>query len=205
MINLGSNVPTAIGNSGLVTGWGGFLYQNGQMMTGLPSGTGAYGYAINGSGEVVGSFGAPNGQGGGTGHAFLFQDVHMVDLGVLLGTSRSVAMGINSLGWMVGDYTSTSGPDGSLNRAFLYQNGTMTDLNSLIPTSSGWFFTGAVAINNKGQILATGVGPDGSWAGDQDAFLLTPITALQVPEPSTLAFFGVAAIRLAFRHAWRRR
>ncbi len=81
----------------------------------------------------------------------------------------------------------------------------MTDLNTLIPASSGWFLTGGMSINNNGQILATGVGPDGSWAGAQDVFLLTPIAGSEVPEPSTLAFFGLVAAGLALHHAWRRR
>ncbi len=198
--NLGNNGPTAVSNSGLVTGGSGFLYQNGHTLTGLPSAAGPTPYAINNSGEVVGSFWAPNGHGYDSLHAFLYQNGHMNDLGALAGNASGVALGINSVGQVVGDYVSSSGPYGSLNRAFLYQNGALTDLNTVIPATSGWFLTGGVAINDRGQILATGVGPDGSWAGKQDVFLLTPIIAPSpVPEPGTLAFFGLIALGLGLR------
>jgi hypothetical protein len=49
-----------------------------------------------------------------------------------------------------------------------------------------------VAINNKGQILALGVGP-GVYINDEDVVLLTPVSEpTPVPEPSSLAFFGLA-------------
>jgi PEP-CTERM motif len=61
----------------------------------------------------------------------------------------------------------------------------MTDLNSL-PSGSGWTLESAVAINNAGDIVGTGINP----AGANDAFLLS-----SVPEPSTLVLFviGLAA------------
>jgi probable HAF family extracellular repeat protein len=191
-------VPAAISHSGLLADYSGNLYQNGQITATLPAGTGAYGQAVNDSGAMVGSFWAPNSQGGATVHAFLYQDGHMVDLGALLGTSSSVALGINSLNQVVGTYTSA--PDS--NRAFLYQNGTMSDLNTLIPVSAGLSLTQAVAINNNGQILAEGDVTSGVMAGP-DVFLLTPTSELQAPEPSTLAFFALAVVGVALRRAWR--
>jgi probable HAF family extracellular repeat protein len=47
----------------------------------------------------------------------------------------------------------------------------MADLNSLIPAGSGWVLTGANAINNRGQIVGSGV-----LNGQTQAFLLTPAT-----------------------------
>ncbi len=81
----------------------------------------------------------------------------------------------------------------------------MLDLNALIP-KSGWTLESATAINDKGQILGYGFGPDGR----RDTFLLTPTSepppiAPQVPEPSTLVFFALAAAGMAVRRARCRR
>jgi len=46
----------------------------------------------------------------------------------------------------------------------------MTDLNSLLPSGSGWDLLDAAAINNAGDIVGTGINPDGV----EHAFLLTP-------------------------------
>lgn len=52
------------------------------------------------------------------------------------------------------------------------------DLQTLIPTESGWDLSGALSINNAGQIVGYG-----TVDGQQRAFLLTPEA---VPEPSTV-------------------
>lgn len=54
--------------------------------------------------------------------------------------------------------------------AFVWQNGTRTDLNSFLPDNSGWTLREAVSINDRGQIVGTGM-----YQGQSHAFLLTPV------------------------------
>src|SRR3954451_12176505 len=72
--------------------------------------------------------------------------------------------------------------------AFLYSGGQMMDLNDLIDRTLGITLYDARGISNNGQIVA-------------DHYLLTPILT-PVPEPSTLALFGVALLGLT---VWARR
>ncbi|MEL6470524.1 MAG: DUF3466 family protein [Cyanobacteria bacterium J06623_4] len=58
------------------------------------------------------------------------------------------------------------------------------DLQTLIPGDSGWDLSGALSINNAGQIVGYG-----TLEGEQRSFLLTPVS---VPEPGLL--FGMGAI-----------
>lgn len=115
---------------------------------------------INNSGQVVG-FGQVK---GGEEHAFLYSGNSIADLGTLGGT-QSFAYAINNRGQIVG-----ASDAGSLAlRAFLYDRGVFLDLNTLIDQSSGWTLTGARDINDRGQIIGTGL-----LNGEQRAFLLTP-------------------------------
>src|SRR5215207_11374984 len=97
----------------------------------------------------------------------------MTDLRTLGGTS-SVAKGINKSGQVVGWSDNSSGEL----HAILYDstNG-MKDLNSLIPADSGWTIHEARAINNYGQIAATGY-KDGVG---QHALLLSPTNGSPPP------------------------
>src|SRR3954454_16188201 len=109
----------------------------------------------------------------------------MTDLGTLPGGSFSLGQSINNAGQVVGTAsTSTLGPF----HAFLYSNGQMTDLNDWIDPTLGITLEEATAINNSGQIVAN------SSFSSSRAYLLTPIS--NVPEPSTLALFGVALLGL---------
>jgi probable HAF family extracellular repeat protein len=201
---VGLDSPRAISSTGLVVGTGAdekaFVYQNGQ--TTYIAGNGSVAQGVNASGQVVGSY-SPVGASFGSPHAFLYQNGRFTDLGTL-GGSASVALAINSQGQIIGS-SSLSSSQPNLSHAFLDQNGTMTDLTTLISPSSGWTLNSAIAINDKGQILGSGIGPD----GQTDTFLLTPASepppvAPQVPEPTTLAFFGLVAAGAALRRAWRR-
>ena len=60
------------------------------------------------------------------------------------------------------------------------------DLQTLIPADSGWDLSGALSINNSGQIVGYG-----AFDGEQRGFLLTPVS---VPEPGLL--FGMGTIAL---------
>jgi probable HAF family extracellular repeat protein len=97
---------------------------------------------------------------------------------------------------------------GGATHAFLYQNGQMTDVNSLLPSSlSGVTLFGASSINNEGQIVAFG---GTSHSGPMEDYLLTPPGAAplagvtNLPEPSTLAFFGLLVGGLCIRRVLKR-
>jgi probable HAF family extracellular repeat protein len=112
----------------------------------------------------------------------------MTDLGTLGGAS-SAAQAINTAGQVVGQSTyiagvSGLGPDLVNDHAFLWQNGTMIDLNSLLPAGSGWILEDAVAINDKGQIVCSGV--SGGAALVETDFLVTL--------PSSLAAAAVSIV-----------
>jgi probable HAF family extracellular repeat protein len=122
-------------------------------------------YDVNDRGQVVGEI--PAGKDGSSTHAFLFTGGHLRDLGTLPGRPGSTARGINEAGTVVG---------ASGGRAFVYSNGKMTDLNALLAPAarkSGLVLTGAVAVNNKGQIAVNGV-----LNGHTHAYLLTPTGAI---------------------------
>jgi probable HAF family extracellular repeat protein len=120
-------------------------------------------FGINASGLVVGTSATGSGH---KRHAFVTDGTTMTDLGTL-GGNGSVALGINTAGQIVGE--STIAPGDPYPDAFLYTNGQMIDLNSLLPADSGWTLYNANAINDKGQIVGVGAGPNGL----SHAFLLT--------------------------------
>lgn len=64
----------------------------------------------------------------------------------------------------------------------------MFDLISLVVNGSGWTLREALAINDQGQIVGYGVGPNGFRRG----FLLTP-----VPLPAAVYLFGAGLVGLA--------
>ncbi|MFL6449965.1 MAG: PEP-CTERM sorting domain-containing protein [Bryobacteraceae bacterium] len=66
----------------------------------------------------------------------------------------------------------------------------MIDLNGLINPALQATQGGATAINDRGQIVADGR-PRGASLSESHIYLLTPI-----PEPSTVALFGLALLGL---------
>jgi probable HAF family extracellular repeat protein len=107
----------------------------------LPGGTFSEANDINNRGWVVGVSGQASGEG--LGHAFLWRDGRMLDLGTL-GGEESRANGINDRGWVVGD-AATGGP---AVHAFLWRDGRMLDLGTL-----GGEFSVAVEVNNRGVVV----------------------------------------------------
>jgi probable HAF family extracellular repeat protein len=155
------NYAVAINRSGQMAGYasnGGadhaFVAINGLtdigMLPNYPAASDAFG--INDVGQVVGTSINYASQG----HAFLYTDGKMTDLGTL-GGGDSIAVGINSSGQVVGTAATVDIPGTYLfnDHAFLWTpsspngtTGTMRDLDTL-----GGEYSFANAINDKGQVV----------------------------------------------------
>jgi uncharacterized protein (TIGR03437 family) len=191
----------------------GALWHNGtfQALPSVPSFDYASATSVNDSGMAAGmgftfdftELVDPN----ASGHAVLFNNGAVTDLGTLPADKNSAGLGINNSGTVVG-YSTTQTPDLSLffgallepasasSHAFVYINGAMYDLNRQLVNGSGWQLTSAAAINNAGQIVGTGIIQE-----QQHAFLLTPVTpptvnsvvgaGLSVPPVSALSANGL--------------
>ena len=161
-----------------------FLWQNGKM-TDLSGGAAnaninSEARAINSRGQVVGMV---------DGHAALWQNGTVVNLGRLPGDSRCVATSINDAGDILGESSyEGSGPivgsgpvSNAANRSrasrtvvlpttpVVLRNGSAINLNDLLPANSGWRIDRAFKINNRRQILARG-----TYQGNVAYILLTP-------------------------------
>jgi probable HAF family extracellular repeat protein len=145
-----------------------FLWTEAEGMKDLGTLGGTFGFAnwINESGEVVG---AATNQGDEALLAFLWKNNVMTNLGTLDGDPCSVAININSRGQVVGSSVTDCQSDSR--HAFLWENsGPMIDLNTFVPGGSDLTLTQGAYINDRGEILATGVLP----TGDTRAVLLVP-------------------------------
>ena len=149
--------------------WIGGVWTDLGVLAGYQSGNAT---AISNADQVAGTL--DDGYGGSMAFLWTAPD-RMISLGALTAGGDSQAYGVNSAGSVVG----TS--DGV---AFLYSNSVMYDLNTLLdPSSTGWELDQATAINDRGQIVGTGLYGDDS---EQRAFLLTPYDSSGVPEPAAL-------------------
>ncbi|HEX5226508.1 MAG TPA: hypothetical protein VFW44_02310 [Bryobacteraceae bacterium] len=120
-----------------------------------------------------------------TAHAVLYQGNSVTDLGVLPGDAASLATSINSSGTVVG-FSSSQGPDVTIQladlvyapsnkyHAFIYSGGKMYNLTRQLVNGAGWQLSFAVAINDAGQIVGSGLLTDANGGSVQHAFLLTP-------------------------------
>ena len=126
--------------------------------------------AINGSGEVVGSFivlASPLPMN----HAYLYSSGTTTDLGSL-GYGDSVAYGINDSGQVVGSSYNSSG----YQDAFLYSGGVMTDLGTL----DGVYST-ALGINDSAQVVGNSYyssGPEHEHAFLYSGGVMTDLNSL---------------------------
>jgi probable HAF family extracellular repeat protein len=121
-----------------------FLYSRGQMVDiGTLGGNGAFAFAINNSGQIVGY---STTLGDSANHAFLYENGSFRDLGTLGGTN-SEARAINASGLVVGGAYNSA----QVWHAFLYHAGQMTDLGTLPGYSSSFAFS----INSSGQVVGT--------------------------------------------------
>ena len=113
---------------------------------------------INDAGEVVGKADLP---GSETHDAFLWKSGVLNDLGTLPGDSCSNAYQINSRGQIVGTSEDQILCGITGEHAFLWENGgPMVDLNTLIPPGSSLQLKFAYAINDRGEIVGTGLPGD---------------------------------------------
>jgi probable HAF family extracellular repeat protein len=144
----------------------GFVWDRGTLTDlGTLGGDNSEANSVNDSGVVVGRADVP---GSLTHHGFLFRHGVMTDLGVIGGDACSTAYSINSAGQIVGD----AGICFVGGRAWLWENGgPMVDLNDLALPGSGLHLQDARLINDRGEIVCTGVLPN----GDLHAVLLIPV------------------------------
>jgi probable HAF family extracellular repeat protein len=142
--------------------------------------------AINDAGVIVGDGSIAVGQD----HAFLYDDGVIRDLTPLTRNSR--ANDINNLGQIVGSVDE---------HAFIYENGTLTDLDTLILPEAGVSLVSALAINDRGQILATAC--DATRTFCDSAVRLNPIPL--IPEPSSFGMLLTGAALSGMHSLGRRR
>jgi probable HAF family extracellular repeat protein len=151
----------AINNNGEVVGYGNvadgathaFLWRDGVMRDlGTLGGAASYAMGINNHGEVVGGSETAD----GATHAFLWRDGVMRDLGTL-GGYNSFADAINDNGEVVGSSGTT---EVMTSHAFVWRDGVMRDLG----TPAGTYGSGALAINNRGDIVGYTITPQSNRA-----------------------------------------
>jgi probable HAF family extracellular repeat protein len=174
IINSNNAIAYGINDKGQVVGHSGtpntaFLYDNGitNDLGALPPYDSSSASAINNKGQVVGNLSFSAFPPIYDTSAFLYsRRTGMINLGRLLPTDIfSVAADINNKGQVVGYSDTFSGF-----RAFVSSDdGVLQDLNNLIPLSSGFTLNFAHAINDKGEIVGTGL-----INGQQHGFLLEP-------------------------------
>jgi probable HAF family extracellular repeat protein len=131
---------------GATTPQHGVIWQDGTVTNlGELGNTGAFPWAINSKGQVVGQ---STPKGNAFVHTFLWRNGIMTDLGVLPGDAGSFAFGLNDQGEVVGGSCSTSSC-----RAFLWKDGVMTDINSLVkPGSTPLYLVFGNDINSRDEI-----------------------------------------------------
>jgi probable HAF family extracellular repeat protein len=129
-------------------------------------------YFVSNTGDVLGAANLPGAvgcdAGGVPGHAFLWRNGVMTDLGTAAGDTCSGAIGMNARGQIIGGGDDCNG--GSVH-AFLWEDGgPAVDLDALIPADAGIQLTDTVHINDSGEIAAVGT----VASGDVHAFVLIP-------------------------------
>ena len=139
------------------------------------------------------------------GNAALDSNGKIQDLGRLPGSFQTSATAINDAGTAVGIATFMGIMQPVANHAVVFDGGQAYDLNDLLTRKLNAQLTWVDGINNLGQILAEGFGPNLA----PRFYLLTPDTLPEpappqiVPEPSSWLIFslGLAVVALTSRSA----
>ncbi|MGQ3169182.1 MAG: PEP-CTERM sorting domain-containing protein [Methylophilus sp.] len=147
---------------------------------------------INNAGDVVGQ--SSNGFLTAM-HATLWRDGQIIDLGSLNGgADASVAKDINNAGQIVGYSFVDPSNYNSLSKAVIWSdNLTAINLETLIDVQDPLYGKASLAaawgINDLGQIVGWG------WVGgQQQAFLLNPVSSVPEPESYAMLLLGLAGI-----------
>jgi probable HAF family extracellular repeat protein len=172
MLDLGTlggtfGIPTDLNNRGQVVGQmflagdiknHAFLWDRGLLIDlGTLGGDTSYASWITDNGEVFGGAGLP---GNETLHAVIWKNGVMTDLGTPDGDPCSDASVINSHGQAVG---TSSDCHGTALHSYLWENGgPIVDLQSLILPGSDLTVHENLSINERGEIVANGLLPNGA-------------------------------------------
>jgi len=167
MVDLGSlggpdGSASAINDSGQIVGHSmttsgtthGFLYSNGKMVDlGVPPGaSNSTAVAISRNGEIAGAAWSNS----GLNEPAFYSNGAWSALGNVPGATWGTSTtGVNASGQVVGSaaFPPIYGVRGIIRIGVIFVNGTPVDLDTLIPANSGFTITGAVAINDAGEIL----------------------------------------------------
>jgi probable HAF family extracellular repeat protein len=138
----------------------------------IPGGQSSRADAINNHGDVCGSGHVRiDGPPGVHYRAMVYIDGRMQNIGTLPGYLRSYATGINDARQVVGSCEQQQ-PGATLRPGFIWQNGVMRSLAELTDLPPNIIMQEIRGINNRGQIVATGV--DTNAVGVPLTLLLSP-------------------------------
>jgi probable HAF family extracellular repeat protein len=178
--------PTAMNDAGQVIGFlfpfhgpsfpsGSFIWENGHLteLSPFPGGTGNTVFAINDAGQVAGTSGTADNQG----HAYLWEDGVMTDVGDLGGIQSSVT-GLGPSGHVIGLSGRTDGTLG----AYVWHDGVLRDLGSLTGAGESPL---PMDVNATGQVVGTSPTAGGDIHGFVwDDGVLTDLLTLGGPTSS---------------------